>query len=165
MQLAEARELWNYNRWAHERVWQCVLSLDEARFVRDTGYAFSSVRGQVVHVMSVDLRWRARLLRLPVPPGLEADAYQSPAEAYQHWKEIAESFASAIEQTGESGMEATIEYDMPHRGGIKRNTAAEIVRHVVNHGTDHRAQTLSMLHRVGAPTVEQDMMIDLWERG
>jgi uncharacterized damage-inducible protein DinB len=29
---------------------------------------------------------------------------------------------------------------------------------VINHSTDHRAQTLAMLHHLGAPTIGQDFL-------
>jgi uncharacterized damage-inducible protein DinB len=38
------------------------------------------------------------------------------------------------------------------------------VAHVVNHGTDHRAQVLRILYELGAPTFEQDIMEYLWHR-
>ncbi|MCL4255480.1 MAG: damage-inducible protein DinB, partial [Anaerolineae bacterium] len=56
-----------------------------------------------------------------------------------------------------------LSYDMPHRGGMKTNPIWEILVHVINHGTDHRAQILAMLHQMGAPTLEQDMMLYWWE--
>ncbi|MBE2271224.1 MAG: hypothetical protein IAE80_23520, partial [Anaerolinea sp.] len=34
----------------------------------------------------------------------------------------------------------------------------KLMLHVVNHGTDHRAQVLAMLHSLGAPTFAQDMV-------
>jgi hypothetical protein len=34
---------------------------------------------------------------------------------------------------------------------------------LVNHGTDHRAQVLRLLHDLGAPTFNQDLIIYLWE--
>jgi uncharacterized damage-inducible protein DinB len=43
--------------------------------------------------------------------------------------------------------------------------AWQVFAHVANHGTDHRAQILRLLHDLGAPTFSQDFMIYLWERG
>ena len=42
----------------------------------------------------------------------------------------------------------------------------QILLHVVNHATDHRAQTLRLLDQLGAPTFEQDFMLYLyaWDR-
>jgi uncharacterized damage-inducible protein DinB len=40
----------------------------------------------------------------------------------------------------------------------------QILAHVVNHGTDHRAQVLDLLHRLGAPNVEQDLIYYLWDQ-
>jgi len=41
---------------------------------------------------------------------------------------------------------------------------AETLLHVVNHGTDHRAQILAMLHGMGAPTVAQDLLFYMRSR-
>jgi hypothetical protein len=35
---------------------------------------------------------------------------------------------------------------------------------MVNHGTDHRAQILRVLHDFDAPTFDQDLIIHLWFR-
>ena len=40
----------------------------------------------------------------------------------------------------------------------------EVLFHVLNHGTDHRAQVLAMLHHLGVPTWPQDYAIFLRRR-
>ncbi len=42
--------------------------------------------------------------------------------------------------------------------------AWQVILHVVNHGTDHRAQVLRVLHDIGAPTFNQDLIIHLWQK-
>lgn len=37
-----------------------------------------------------------------------------------------------------------------------------ILLHLLNHGTDHRAQVLHILHDFGALTFDQDLMIYAW---
>ncbi len=34
---------------------------------------------------------------------------------------------------------------------------------VINHGTDHWAQTLALIHQVGGQTLEQDFIFYAWE--
>ena len=38
----------------------------------------------------------------------------------------------------------------------------QVIGHIVNHGTDHRAQVLRVLHDFGAPTFDQDMILHWW---
>jgi uncharacterized damage-inducible protein DinB len=38
-----------------------------------------------------------------------------------------------------------------------------VLLHVVNHGTDHRAQILGMIDRMDGPTIEQDLIFFLRE--
>ncbi len=67
------RTLYDYHFALNRRVWdRCVMSLDAARFTEELGYSLGSIRNQVVHVASVDMRWLARLRGAPVPPALEA---------------------------------------------------------------------------------------------
>jgi uncharacterized damage-inducible protein DinB len=45
-----------------------------------------------------------------------------------------------------------------------RGPAWHVLAHLVNHGTDHRAQVLRVLHDFGAPTFDQDLVMHLWSR-
>ena len=40
----------------------------------------------------------------------------------------------------------------------------QVLLHVANHGTDHRATVLQKLHEFGAPTFDQDFVLWLWGR-
>lgn len=157
------RTLLRYNVWAHARVWNCAVKLDADAFVRDVGYSFGSVRSQFVHVMSVDARWLARVRDLEVPAHLVADAFPTHAAVRETWNVVEQSMLDYAEHVTDKQLERTIEFNLAHRGGIRHNTVWQILTHVVNHGTDHRAQILAMLHQLGAPTVEQDLMFYLWE--
>jgi len=165
MDMAHAKALIGYNQWAHQRVWDCIATLDDEQFVRDVGYSWGSIRAQVVHVMSVDRRWFARLQGGRMPDHLKPEDFATQAAVRDTWDQIQVGIRQTLADLDERHMNHVLTYDMPHRGGIKSSTAAEIIAHVVNHGTDHRAQILAMLHMLGAPTVEQDMMFYFWERG
>ena len=57
-----------------------------------------------------------------------------------------------------------VTYSISRRPEPTTNTVWEILVHMVNHGTDHRAQVLALLHRLGAPTFEHDLILYLWDR-
>jgi uncharacterized damage-inducible protein DinB len=40
----------------------------------------------------------------------------------------------------------------------------QILLHLVNHGTDHRATVLQQLNELGVKTFPQDLVMWLWER-
>jgi uncharacterized damage-inducible protein DinB len=53
----------------------------------------------------------------------------------------------------------------PLKEGIDQAlTTWQILLHVVNHGTDHRAQVLRALHDFGAETKEQDFIFYVFDQ-
>lgn len=164
MQATMIRTLFNFNQWAHERVWGCIETLDDARFTQPFDYSIGSVRDQIVHVMSVDARWLARVAGDPLMPHLNAAEFGTVGSARTQWQAIAARNQAIVEGLSDAQLAGAIDYDMPRHGGAKRSTRGHILAHVVVHGTDHRAQILSLLHQLGAPTVEQDLMYYLWQQ-
>jgi uncharacterized damage-inducible protein DinB len=156
------RTLFGYNQWAHERLWECLLTLDEAQFTRAFDYSIGSVRNQIVHVMSVDNRWLHRVADQPVPVHFQPEAYPSPAAVRAEWEPLAAAQRAIVDGLSDAQLAERITYDMPKYGGLKHTARWEVLAHVVNHGTDHRAQILSLLYQLGAPTVEQDLIYYLW---
>lgn len=157
------RTIFEYNAWAHRQVWDCIMQLSEDQFVQDLDYSIGSIRNQVVHVMSVDRRWFARVAGTEASPRLNAEDFPTRAAVRAQWDEIEAQNRAIVLSLNDEALDRIITYDLPHRGGLKNDTVWQIIAHVVNHGTDHRAQILAMLHHLGAPTIEQDMMGYLWD--
>lgn len=156
------RVMFAYNRWAHERVWECLMPLSDEQFVRDLGYSFGSVRNQVVHVMNGDRRWLARLRGQTPPDFLPFEDYPTSAAARERWNSIEAEFFAYIQSLTDDDLSRELDLDFPNRGGVKHNAVWQILAQLVNHGTDHRAQILALLHQLSASTVEQDFIHYLW---
>lgn len=163
MDISTFKKFYDYNYALHRRVWECIDHITDAQFVEEVPYSIGSIRNHMVHLTGVDERWLARLNGSPVPNALQYADFATRAATRARWEQAAQAMSSYISSLQNSQLDEMVHYDMPQRGGAKQNLRWQILLHVVNHGTDHRAQILPVLHRLGAPTLEQDFMIYLWE--
>lgn len=53
--------MWNYNYWAHHKLWDCIQTISDADFVKPVPYSIGSIHIQVVHVMWAENVWYERL--------------------------------------------------------------------------------------------------------
>ena len=155
--------LFDYNNTTYNRVWDCVLELTPEQFVEESDYSWLSVRNHLVHLMSTDNRWLARVRGDELPDRLEPIDYPDQDAVRQKWDEVRDRVFAYITGLTTEDLHEIIEVDLPHRGGTYPNRRWEILLHMVNHGTDHRAQILARLHELGAMTVEQDLILYLWD--
>jgi uncharacterized damage-inducible protein DinB len=156
-----------YNYAAHRRLWSCIDHLTDEQFTTEVDYSIGSVRNHMVHVISVDQRWMARVTDSPLPERLKGEDFPDRTVARTRWDAIEQSILERVKALDEAQLERVITYEVTRINGEKIqavNTAWQILAHIVNHGTDHRSQVLPILHRFGAPTFEQDFMIYLWEQ-
>lgn len=164
MESQEILTMFDYNYGAHDRVWDCILELTPEQFVEESDYSWRSIRNHLVHVMSVDSRWIARVQNQSLPERLEPTDYPDYDVVREKWNDIRDDIISYVTALTPSDLAEMVEIDLPHRGGQYQNQRWEILLHMVNHGTDHRAQMLARLHELGAITVEQDMILYLWDK-
>jgi uncharacterized damage-inducible protein DinB len=164
---AEAiRTLYEYHFALNRRTWdECVTRLSDEQFVAEVGYSLGSIRNQVVHVMSVDQRWFALLRGAPLPDRLQPAQFPDRASVRTRRDEIDSAMRKQLADLADADAARVLTYAHPRTGATFSNPAWHILFHVVNHGTDHRAQILAMLHGLGAPTLEQDLMGYLWASG
>lgn len=156
------RTLYDYSYWAFERVWECVSPLTDEQFTRDVGYSAGSVRNQVVHIMSGTHRWMKRLQRVEVPPPLPFEDYPTRAAAKTQWDAMRADVLEYIYSLTPAQLDETIHWEIGSRGIERANRRWELLLHVANHATDHRAQILATLHHhFGVQTIEQDMVLYL----
>lgn len=158
------KTLYDYNYWAHRLVWDnSVMALSEHDFVRPLAYSIGSIHNQVVHTMSAEWIWTSRLGGTNPEAMLDPADFPTRAEVRTRWDEIEQEVRTFVNGLTDEDLNRRFTYQTTS-GKQYSQSVAEVLLHVVNHGTDHRAQTLAMLHHLGAPTVEQDLIFYLRER-
>jgi uncharacterized damage-inducible protein DinB len=158
------QKLYTYHFTLNRRLWERgITQLTDEEFVRSLGYSIGSIRNQIVHMMSVDRRWFARLEQQDVPSRLVYDDLPDRVSVRQAWDEIETSMQLYLNDIVDQDLIETVTY-LTSRRGLMSDPRWRIMVHVVNHGTDHRAQTMAMLYMLGKPIdLEQDMMLLWWE--
>lgn len=159
----QIRLLFGYHYDSYQRVWAIVEGLSDEQFLHETDYSWGSLRNHLVHVISVDSRWIARVVGQSPPDRLTSADFPTQRAARVMWDEREAQNRAAIGTLDQGRLDAGIEFALPHRHPEPITRPSwQILAHVVNHGTDHRAQILHILYSLGAPTFEQDLIDYLW---
>ncbi len=160
------RTLYGYCYWAFERVWGCIMQLSDDQFREDIDYSTGSIRNQVVHLMSSTRRWMARMQGAAVPPQLAFQDYPTRAATKAAWEARKAEALGYVHGLDQAQLDEAVSYAIQGRGIQAEARRWELLLHVANHATDHRAQILALLHlHFGVETVEQDMLFYLLEAG
>ena len=161
----EITTLFEYNAWAFERVWECICQLSEAQFVEEIDYSTGSIRNITVHMLSAADRWKSRLQGTPLPPHLAFEAFDTLSKAKAKWDALQAEFLAYVRCLSQEQLDAMVHWELPARGLALESPCWEILLHVANHATDHRAQILATLHQhFHVKTVEQDLILYLAEQ-
>lgn len=110
----------------------------------------------MVHLASTERRWLAGLKNLPDVGHLDFEDFPDHVTGREMFKSVAKDLHDYVSTLSETDLRARAE-NMP-------SSREEVLMHLVNHGTDHRATVLQRLHSLGAPTFEQDFITWLWAR-
>ena len=157
-------QLFGYNVWAFDKVWDCIGQLTDEQFCLDTGFSHGSIRSQMVHVISATRRWLDRLRELPARPHLDSASFQGKDDLKKEWGFFLKEMRAYIESLDEASLLEPIRWEIPSRQLSAETPRLEILLHLANHATDHRAQILAAIdlyfHK---ETAEQDLIFYLIE--
>jgi uncharacterized damage-inducible protein DinB len=157
------RTMFDYHYWAHRKVWGCVMQLDEELYRRPCDYSVGSVHEQVVHTFGAERLWLHRVLQQPTVPFAAPDDFADRSVLRAAWDAQESEWRAIAAGLEDTRLAQVIEYTSIH-GNMRRESPLWLMMaQVLNHGTDHRAQILALLHQLGGPTVEQDLIIYSWE--
>jgi len=144
------RKLFDYHISQNRKLWdKCVTQLTDDQFVQDLPYSIGSVRNQTVHMMSIDQRWFNGLQGNAAPNFLQPQAYADRDAVRSEWDAIEDDMRVYLSTLTDD----VLAQPFPMLAAMAN---WEIMFHVINHGTDHRAQLLVMLNQFGVETFPQD---------
>jgi len=157
--------LYNYNYWAFERMWTCIMQLNDEQFTAPLEFSSGPLRNHCVHMMSATRRWMQRLQQIETSPQLVMTDYPTLVSVKTKWDALKTETLAYLGSLDQAQLDEMVAWTLPQREVSSSNRRWEILLHVANHCTDHRAQVMTMLHtHFHVPTVEQDIILYLTEK-
>jgi len=164
VQASDLLFLYRYNDWANRRILAATARLTPEQFLAATGLSWGSVRDVLVHALGAEWVWRVRLQLGEAPTRLLVPAdfptYDALAE---RWQREAAALSEYVAGLGDAEINRTVAYRNT-KGQPFEDVLWRILAHVVNHGTQHRAEAAVALTALGRSPGDVDYIIYLRQK-
>ncbi len=154
------RQLYNYHFSENRRIWECAIQLSYEHFVQDVGYSHGYVRNQIVHLLSVDEVWFSELRGIDPPETYQPANFDDREMIRARWDNVEQNMRDYLAELRDDML-----FDKPIKEPEedKNLMVWQVLIHVINHGTDHRAQILRLLYDLGLKTTSQDYIFYVYD--
>ena len=153
----EMRVLYDFNAWANRRSLTAAAALTPEQFTKPMGSSFPSVRDTLAHIFGAEWIWLERFQGRS-PAGLPDTAqYPDATTLSERWGEFEPRLVTFVRSLTQADLDRTLEYKTL-KFGVYSNPLWQSMQHVVNHGTYHRGQVITMLRQLGAQPILTDLM-------
>src|SRR5271169_4379832 len=157
MDVKTIQTLFDYNRWANDRVLDAVAKLTPEQFTKDLENSFRSVRGTLVHILSAEWVWLERWHGTSPKSMMSPEELSDVAAIKERWAKVESQRAELIRSLTPERLESVISY-VNFRGQTFAYALWQMMVHVVNHSTYHRGQITTLIRQVGAKPVSTDLL-------
>jgi uncharacterized damage-inducible protein DinB len=152
------RHFYNYHFAENRNTWEnYVIALSDEQFMRNVETHWS-VKEHIVYIMSVDNTWFCGLRGLPIREPLNPADFPNLESIRIHWDNVERNMRHYLAELRNDFLN-----DKPLEGEDKDLCIWQVLLHVVNHDTDHRAQLLRVLNDLGVETVAQDYIFYVYD--
>jgi uncharacterized damage-inducible protein DinB len=162
--------LFEYDRWANNRVLQAASALSPDQFTHDLGGSFRSVRDTLLHIIGGEWGWLT-FWKEPSPNSafladlwdrhdalFHPQAFPDFAAVRAKWAEVEKEQMEFVNSLTDEALTKTL----PIRE--KQASLMHLMQHLANHSTYHRGQVALMLRQLGAKPLATDFVMFLAER-
>ncbi|PWW32419.1 putative damage-inducible protein DinB [Cytobacillus oceanisediminis] len=167
MENNRARKLYDYHVWANQKVIQHLKQLPDRIYNETVNSVFSSISDVLIHLFATDITWLETM---------KGSSFQDTVKEVERRKSEAsgasidklEVFYDALSKEFNSffaeqqDLERIIITEHPQYGRCEF-ILADLIHHVVNHGTYHRGNVTAMLRQQGERGVPTDYVYFLFE--
>jgi uncharacterized damage-inducible protein DinB len=161
--------LYEYDRWANNRVLHAVSTLSVEEFTRDLGGSFCSVRDTLVHIIGGEWIWLT-IWKDPSPSSafvtdlwtrfgalFDPNAFPDVAAVQLRWAEVEREQVEFVNRVTNASLGRMV----PVR--TTQISLAHLMQHLANHSTYHRGQVALKMRQLAATPVATDFALFLLE--
>jgi uncharacterized damage-inducible protein DinB len=154
--------LFEYDRWANNRVLRAASTLSAEKFTSDLGGSFRSVRDALVHIVGGEWGWLTYWKEPSPSSAFAADlwdrhdalfnpnAFPDLAAVQLKWSEVEREQVEFVNRVTDESLGRTL----PLRAA--QISLAHLMHHLANHSTYHRGQVALMMRQLAAEPLATD---------
>jgi uncharacterized damage-inducible protein DinB len=147
-----------YNAWANEKIVGFLANVDDMVLDTEIKSSFPSIRKTIMHVWDAQQIWFLRLRGESISGWPSQEFTGDTKELFSAFIESSHAFVNFIASKDKDYLEGKVSYKNM-KGTDFSNPVDVILFHVVNHGTFHRGQILTMLRELGFTSFESQDLI------
>jgi uncharacterized damage-inducible protein DinB len=137
-----------YNLWANQRITEILQPVDESIIFAEMKSSFPGIARTILHIWDAEWIWLTRLKDKPVDLWPSKAFKGTKPELLHGIVNSSKELAEFIEFKGDAFLSETVSYKSL-KGDTFENKVEDLLMHLVNHGTYHRGQIITLLREQG----------------
>lgn len=154
--------LYKYNQWANAKILNAAAHMSHEQFLAVATYPHGGLRGTLTHTLFAQWIWRNRWEGTSPTVRLKPEDFPTFDSLRARWLEEEKLLMEFVDGLTDEKLNEVIQYKNT-KGVPLEQTLWKMMAHVVNHGTQHRAEAAAMLTDYGCSPGDVDMIYFLDE--
>ena len=158
MDVNDIQELYRYNEWANDRVFDVVSRLAPEEFTRDLGNSFPSVRDTLTHLVWGEWIWLQRWKGSSPRHTFDSREFTDVNALKTRWLAFVAEQRTFVGAVTAERLGAVLSY-VNLQGQTWQYPLWRQMYHVVNHSTYHRGEVTTMVRQLKSVPVATDFLV------
>ena len=149
--------LYTYNQWANSKIRTAAKNVTQEQFLAEAPYPHGGLRGTLTHILFAEWIWRNRWEGTSPSFRIKPEEFPALESLLGRWQEEESKLMGFVESLTDESLIGPSDYKNT-KGVPKENILWQAMAHVVNHGTQHRAEAAALLTEFGCSPGDVDMI-------
>jgi uncharacterized damage-inducible protein DinB len=149
--------LYRYNQWANAKILHAAANVTQEQYLAPASFPHGGLRGTLVHALSAEWLWRKRWEGTSPTSVLKPEEFPTFEALCERWTEEERQLMDFVEAVRDDKLDSIFRYSST-KGKPFTRILWQAMAHVVNHGTQHRAEAAAILTELGHSPGDLDLI-------
>jgi len=154
--------LYKYNQWTNAKILNVTSNVTQEQFIAPASFPHGGLRGTLVHALFAEWIWRNRWEGTSPNYRLKPEDYPTLESLRARWIEEEKLLMAFVDNITDERLNSEFHYSATD-GTPHTRILWQAMAHVVNHGTQHKAEAAAMLTDLGHSPGDIDLIVYLIE--
>ena len=152
--------LFKYNQWANAKILNAASALTSDLFLASSSFPMGGIRGTLTHALFAEWIWRQRWQGTSPATRIKPEDFPTFESLRTRWLGEESELMKFVDEITDEKLNSVFQYTSTE--GVRyENILWESMTHVINHGTQHRAEVAQMLTEINLSPGDMDMILFL----